>query len=289
MNERAHIPLRFGVEPPEPLPLKALVLGRPPEAVAALLPRLFNLCRHAQGAAARMALGLGAPDCAALAREIAQEHRLHLTLFLPRALGLAPLAPPGGCTAEALFAGELPATPERFEAFLAQGAGIAPLFSALIARFAPGEAATPTLPAVTPATALSPTAQENSAAARHAGHALMRHIEASHGRGPLWRVLGRALDLQAAARGILPAPRLIAPGTAMVPSARGLYTLRLEVAAGAVTALARTTPTDHLLAPGGLLDHSLASLGGADRAQAELLLAVLDPCVPLVLREVSHA
>lgn len=264
--------------------------GRAPQEVAELLPRLFNLCRHAQGAAARMALGLGAPDLAALAREIRAEHRLRLTLFLPRALGLTPLALPHDVPDRALFGGRsFPTSGAELTEFLESGQGLAPVLSALAARFAPGEGVAPGLPGVTADSALKASAQENSAAARHAGHAAMRHIEATYGRGPLWRIVGRMIDMEAAGRGILPAPRMIGPGTAMVPSARGVYTLLAEVDAGRVAALKRVTPTDHMLAPGGVLAQSLGSLGTAGHATAELLLAVLDPCVPLTLREVQDA
>ena len=45
-----------------PLPVEALVLGRPVAEAAELLPRLFNLCRMAQGLAAKLALGLPATE-----------------------------------------------------------------------------------------------------------------------------------------------------------------------------------------------------------------------------------
>ncbi len=41
-----------------PLPIARLVASKPVEEVAALLPRVYNLCPAAQGCAARLALGL---------------------------------------------------------------------------------------------------------------------------------------------------------------------------------------------------------------------------------------
>ena len=55
------------------------------------------------------------------------------------------------------------------------------------------------------------------------------------------------------------------------------------VAGGRVSAFERVTPTDHLTAPGGVLERSLASLGPDAETKAELLLAILDPCAPVTL------
>ena len=56
-----------------------------------------------------------------------------------------------------------------------------------------------------------------------------------------------------------------------------------------MTAFSRITPTDHLLAPGGVLAQCLATLP-ADRAGlAPLMLEILDPCSPVRLEEVAHA
>ena len=44
------------------LPVADMVVGQTPEDAAAMLPRLFNLCRVAQGIAARAAFDLPLPD-----------------------------------------------------------------------------------------------------------------------------------------------------------------------------------------------------------------------------------
>ncbi|MDT9155861.1 hypothetical protein RSW20_24300, partial [Escherichia coli] len=67
--------------------------------------------------------------------------------------------------------------------------------------FAPGVACCAELPA--PPHPLAEGAFENSAAGRQAMHPLLRSVEASHGRGPLWRYLGLLADLEAALQGRL--------------------------------------------------------------------------------------
>lgn len=56
-----------------------------------------------------------------------------------------------------------------------------------------------------------------------------------------------------------------------------------------MTAFARMTPTDHLLAPGGILEHSLATLPADSGRLVPVLLALLDPCVPVTVEEAAHA
>ncbi|WP_210528152.1 hydrogenase expression/formation protein HupK [Rubellimicrobium arenae] len=280
------------------LPVEALLLGKPAEEAAALLPRLFNLCRAAQGLAGRVALGLPAPEGAAgdLRREIARDHLMKLHLAWPAYFARAamPLPPDwvSGSRAarEALFGppGRMPATLADLGAFLASGHGIAPTLSAISGCFRPGEAVTPALPLVEPATAHEVRAVENSVAARQAAHPLMRVVEAGWGRSPFWRALGRALDLEACLNDALPGVEA-GPGRVAVPAARGLYVVTARVSQGRVAAFARVTPTDHLLAPGGVLDLALATLDPTRAALAPLVLDILDPCSPVRLREADHA
>lgn len=275
------------IVPPPAVPVARLMLGRPPEEVAALMPRIFNLCGQAQGLAARLALGLegGMADAR---REILRDHLAQLCLHWPRALGLAPRALPedwaaGGATLEQWFWGG--ARPGDLAGWLAAGRGMAPVLAAIAAAFGPGEAVTD-LPTLQDPMAL--IAQENSPAGRVADDPLMQASAAAFGRGPLWRALGRGLDL---ARLCHTAPRatLLAPGRAVVEAARGSYALSVTVAEGRVTALTRVTPTDHLIAPGGVLERSLANLPAAKSDRAALLVDILDPCVPVLLREAEHA
>lgn len=277
-------PGRARVQAGAALPLAALVAGRPPEAVAALLPRLFNLCRMAQGAAARAALGL-VPEVseADLRAEVLREHLVAFCVTLPPLLGQAPGRLPDGDVAGALFGQGLPKGLDGLVEWLAAGAGCAPLVAALQARLQPGEGIIGPLPP--PPSPLTPGAYENSAAGRRAGHPLLRAVEAASGRGPLWRLLGRLADAEAVLAGDLPRVR-VHRGVAIAPAARGQYALRIETAGGLVTGISRLTPTDHLLAPGGALEQALAA---SRPALAPLIIALHDPCVPVTVKEAAHA
>lgn len=271
---------------PADLPLGALLLGRPVAEVAATLPRLFSLCRVAQGMAARLSLGLPEPEGAqALAAEIIRDHTLRLMVTLPPLLGLSPRAPSNDPGLH-LFgpARRLPDSPAALRSWLAAGQGAAPLVAALSATFAAGEAASAPFPLVTPQNALSGATLENSAAARQSAHPLLRATETTHGRGPLWRLLGMLADAEAAIAHRLPAPVLLGD-TAHVPAARGLYTLTLGQTAGLVTRITRVTPTDHATAPQGAMETALAALPMTKRALAPLVAALHDPCMGVTVRE----
>lgn len=277
-------------EMPDAPALGALLRGKSSEQAADLLPRLFNLCSAAQGIAARLSLGLPiAVDApATLAREVLRDHLLALFVTLPRATGLAPQPLPAGWQtnpdlAPALWGG---ARPVLLAQWLAAGQGLAPLVARVVALFG-AQGTVPPLPFVTLDNVDTPAALENSPAARHATDPLMRQAETLAGRGPLCRLLGRIIDAEAAARGVLPAPELRADGMALVPAARGAYALRLKAHQGRITEICRITPTDHMLAPGGALRRALDALD--QPALAPLLVALHDPCLPVRLPEVDHA
>ncbi|MFN4057675.1 MAG: hydrogenase expression/formation protein HupK [Roseinatronobacter sp.] len=279
------------VDLPTPPALGALLIGKPVAEVADTLPRLFNLCAAAQGMAARLSLGLPPIPHARtqLAREILRDHMLALNVTLPRLAGLPIRALPDGWhnatdLAPALWGG---APPDDLGAWLNSGLGLAPLVARVQALFARGEGEAPALPMVDAANVDAGPPVENSPAARHAGRPLMQQAEAMAGRGPLWRLLGRLCDTEAAARGTLPAPHLRACGMALMPAARGVYALRLTQEDGILQAIRRITPTDHMLAPQGALRLALNNL--RNPALAPLLLALHDPCVPVTLRQVQHA
>ncbi|MCC5967578.1 MAG: hydrogenase expression/formation protein HupK [Natronohydrobacter sp.] len=275
---------------PDPPALGTLLRGKPVAEAADLLPRLFNLCGAAQGIAARLSLGLPiAPDAnATLAREVLRDHLLALFVTLPRAATLAPQPLPAGWQtspdlAPALWGG---ARPVLLAQWLAAGQGLAPLVARFAALFG-AQGSVPPLPFVTLDNVDSPAALENSPAARHAADPLMRQAETLAGRGPLWRLLGRIIDAEAAAQAHLPDPELRADGMALVPAARGSYALRLQAHQGRITTICRITPTDHMLAPGGTLRQALGTLD--QPALAPLLIALHDPCLPVKLPEVGHA
>ncbi len=270
--------------PTAPLPIEALLLGKRVGEAAELLPRLFNLCRAAQVAAARLVFRLGLPgDDGALARDISRDHVLRLAVTLPARLSKAPMQVRiGEAARETLFGpAGFPQKPADFDAYLSSGIGIAPLLYRINGLFAPGEAVTPVLETPKAGRVICDAAFENTVAARHAGHPVMQHIEDTWGRGPLWRVVARAFDIDACAQGALPQPRLVAPGVAVVPAARGLYGVSARVRDDRVAAFTRVTPTDHLLCSGGVMDHALASLPATKHGLAPLLVDILDPCSPV--------
>ncbi|ARC89699.1 hypothetical protein B5V46_14335 [Rhodovulum sp. MB263] len=278
---------------PAPVPVEALLLNRRPEEAAALLPRLFGLCRAAQSLGARAALGLPVRpgDRAALADEILREHLMRFFVFWPRRLGLPPAPLPAqGRMAEAVFgpAGGCPG-PGALSDWLASGLGVAPVLAGIAARFGPGEAVAD-LPESTAESLAGGAAQENSPWLRHRDNPLLAGIEARLGRGPLWRAAARLVDLEACLTGALaPGAELRPGGTVLVPTARGLCALSARVCEGRVSSFRRWTPTDHLLAPGGVLERSLASLPRARGALAPLVVDILDPCMPVQFEETADA
>lgn len=273
------------------LPLGAMVIGQPVTDAAKTLPRLFNLCRMAQGLAAEMALGLPPTITPAdLRAEIIRDHLARLCVILPPHFGLPLCGIPSENIGLAMFGpkGQMPETLAGLGGWMQGPALAAPLVAAVERAFGDGAALVPPLPFVTPATALNHSAQENSAAARVANHPLMQAVAAKRGRGPLWRILGLCLDLHLALQDRLPAPTLWR-GVALVPAARGLYALRIGQSGGRVTSLARATPADHLLAPDGALCLALKNLAPEQQCLAPGLIALHDPCVPVHLHEVAHA
>ena len=282
------------------LPVEALVLGKPVTEAADLLPRIFNLCRMAQGVAAKLSLGLPAAEDPT--SEIIRDHVLRLCITLPQTFGLPPLPLPDlGQEQRAQGSAPLPLSgggrgrgspaallgPGGLPDEMAEVQGpLVPLVRTIAKAFPPGTATSSALPAPTDSLAEGPF--ENSAAGRQSHHPLLRRIEQSHGRGPLWRLAGLMADLDAALQNRLPAPT-VKDGIATVPAARGTYALRLTQANGLVTGLTRRTPTDHMLAPGGALLQSLASLPEALHHLAARVIALHDPCVPVTVREAQHA
>ena len=274
------------------LPVVEMVLGQTPEDAAALLPRLFNLCRVAQGIAARAAFGLPLHDGwqKDLRREIIKEHVLKLCLKWPAVLSVPQCPPPPGWDADsdtlrgAVFGVHaLPERYEAFEAFVASDAPVAPMLRAIKALFPDRIGSRDALTLATPMNCLAIEARENSVSSHHADHPVLQGIEAEHGRGPLWSAVGVLYDLDTCLGKTHPSVEC-AVGFACVRTARGLYAVRARVETGVVTSFERVTPTDHLLADGGALDQSLAHLP-ADRAStlAPILLSILDPCVPVTL------
>lgn len=273
LDRAAHT--RLIAQPVPPLPVDALVQGKPVEEVAELLPRLFNLCRAAQRVAVRAVLGLPvtAKDMTAVTQEIRREHEVRLGVLLPLAFGL----PAGkGPTS-------FPATPAEFNAFLQTDDPLAVLLQRIAQAFGGGQAVADGLAPASGRAVFSVCPQENSVAGRVSDDPVMQHVEAQHGRGPLWRVVARGVELRRLSEGWQPEIKYLADGI-IAPAARGSYALQATVAENRVETFHRITPTDHLLATGGILDASLGSL--TDRFLASALMAILDPCSPVQLTEV---
>jgi hypothetical protein len=278
----------WSIYPPPDLPVAALMLGKPVEDAAALLPRLFNSCSGAQAMALRLALGLPVPDASTLRAEILRDHVLKLCIVWPVLLRMNPLALPTNldrpATLRSLIWGS--AAGLEFDDWLRSAQGVAPVVAAIAKAFAPNEAIA-ILPMVTASTALEASAQENSVAARHARAPAMLRIEASHGRGPFWRAAGLIHDMAALLDGV---PEVqVQDGTAIVAAARGACAVRAGAVGGRLSHFIRRTPTDHLCAKGGVLQQSLNSLPATKAHLLPLLADILSPCVPVQLPQVSHA
>ncbi|MGB1027221.1 MAG: hypothetical protein ACPGYL_11740, partial [Rhodospirillaceae bacterium] len=121
---------------------------------------------------------------------------------------------------------------------------------------------------------------ENSVAARMADALLMQEIEARFGRGPLWRMTARLVDLD---RLLSPGVQLSHPRAGVIEAARGWMLVRGFAVENQVTGFQRLSPTDFALLPEGLLAQTMASL--PCRADiplprlARLVLETIDPCV----------
>lgn len=278
--------------PPE-LPVSELVIGRSIHDAAAILPRVFNLCRGAQETAARLAFGLPLAERSAdaLRAEILRDHVLMLCIKLPGHFGAAPYSLPAGWMADPallrpVLLGDAPGLPcdrDGLDRQLAAGQGVMALLGQIRESFAPGEAASDVFVVPHGVDALSRQPFENSVAGRWAMHPLMQSVEQANGRGPFWRVLGRVIELEALISGVHLGYRATPSGEANVAAARGAYAVAANTEAGIVTTFRRVTPTDHLLAAGGVMEQSLARLPAEKVGLAPLLLDVLDPCVPVQL------
>jgi len=291
------VPSRSGLiaQPAPGIPVAKMVIGRSPEEVATILPRLFNLCRSAQAAAVNAALGR-AYSTTGLASEILRDHLLKFAVAWPSFFGLPPMRLPDGWmhggddVRRMVFgpSGAAPSSSDAFFGFLESGAGFAPILKRIDGCFAPGDAVAEGQKPVTSTTIWNPGA-DNSVAARHASHPAMIGIAGTRGKGPLWRAAARLFDLTDILNDSLPPIRVTERGKAVVPAARGSYAVKVTVQDDLVTDFVRVTPTDHLLAPGGVLESSLATLPATKAGLAQLLLDILDPCSPVRLRQVSHA
>lgn len=266
-----------------------LVLGRPVEEAARLLGRVFSLCRCAQSAALRLAVDNEAADVAGLAAEIRLDHLAQLFVHLPPFVGLASRPLPVHCSTDVLFGagGHCPA-PEELQDWLAGEQGTAPLLRRIADSFAPGEA-DPGLPLLRAGEAPLPGRALNVAACRVAGHRVMRAVAGRYGHGPLWQAMGLLVELAELDQPGHLKPQRPQAGVALVPAARGTYELRARTSGDLLTHLSRLTPTDDLTVAGGALERALAALPGSKVHLAPLVIACLNPCEHVVVREETDA
>lgn len=278
-------------------PIGDYLIGRSVTDAVAIVPRIFNLCRMTQEVAVKLAFDVELPQDwqAQLQADILREHQFRLGILLPGRLGLQSLAMPRGEEAAtdwlASFVGTsgFPDTAEAFERFLTGLSPASLLLQAVNRCFAPGEACYHDLVPTSIETAETHAPQDNTVAARAAHHRVMQHIAATRGHGPLWQIVGRILDVENTENELLPAP-VCSHRSVFVPAARGLFVVRASQSAGQVTGFTRVTPTDHLLAQGGVLEQALANLPDHKAHRASLVIDIFDPCQPVAIKEgASHA
>lgn len=291
------------VEPPRAVPVAVLVRGRPPEEAARLVPRLFNLCGAAQEAAIRSAFDLPAPEAltSRIAGETLVEHVFRLCLIWPAILGIAPdreavtLARRALVDAEAarqlrwhLFAplDGAPGDLNTLSSFVvAAETGPARMLREIVTHW-DGHWGRADLPDFDPAGPVDwdgvtqggfPV--ENSPAGRAKG-SLLAAIAARHGRGLLWRIAARLVEVDR----LLAGATMGDPAKGAAEAARGTLLVRGACRNGSIAAFERLSPTDFALAPGGSLETALASLpveGGAPPVEriARLIVETIDPCI----------
>ena len=278
-------------------PIGEYLIGRPVAEAVEILPRVFNLCRMAQEVAFKLAFGVELPENwrADLQSDILREHQFRLGILLPGRLGLQPVAIQQGESAArdwlVSFVGtcEFPDNVETFERFLTGLSPASLVLQAVERCFAAGEACHHDLLPTTIKTVETHAPQDNTVAARNAKHPVMQHIAKTRGFGPLWQVAGRILDVETLANDLLPAP-ICSDGAVYVPAARGLYAIRANQEDGRVSGFCRVTPTDHLLAPGSVLEQALENLPDHKAHHAPLVIDILDPCQPVTIKEgANHA
>jgi hypothetical protein len=308
--------LDVAIAAPSPLPVAEVLIGRPAGEVARLAPLIWNICAAAQGAAVRSALGLTVDaDAEAKVRaETLREHVVKLCMVWPTVMGEAAGREALALTARALTDPEAAASlaaaivrpldqvPGDWDALAAwmEAGETAPAraFAAVRRGFDPswGRADLPLFdpaePFVWERATQGGQAVENGPACRLGAAPLLASVEAEVGRGMLWRMAARLVEVDTLLRGGGPAV-LAAPGIAN--AARGAMLVEAEAGQGGVTAFRRLSPTDFALAEGGVLATALATLPAEPsaplRAAAQMVIETVDPCIAteLDVREDAHA
>lgn len=293
-------------------------IGRRAEEVAALMPRVFNLCAGAHAQASRIALGLPVDAAAAriARRERARDHAVALLCDWPSLLGYAPdRAALAGLAngsedstrrlRDALLGGEIDlagSSIKAMEHWLAAGRSpttrlLAHIRATLDPAWGRAELAMPDAADIAAALdAGEPgSLRETTAADPWRAAPLLRDLHAREGASLFLRLLARLLDLLSCLDGAPDAPVLAPPGIGLARAARGLLAHRARVVGGLVADYRVLSPSAWNLAPGGLLSRMLAALpmSGQTPMLARLVVSCVNPCVPVTLRieprEVAHA
>lgn len=293
-------------------------IGRRAEEVAALMPRVFNLCAGAHAQAARAALGLPVDAAAARAarRERARDHAVALLCDWPSLLGYAPdrVALAGLANGsedsmrrlrDALLGGDIDLASSSIKAmehWLAAGRSpasrlLAHIRAALDPAWGRAELAMPDAADIAAALDAGEPGglRETTAADPWRAAPLLRDLHAREGASLFLRMLARLLDLLSCLDGAPDAPVLGPPGIGLARAARGLLVHRARVVGGLVADYRVLSPSAWNLAPGGLLSRMLAALpmSGQTPMLARLVVSCVNPCVPVTLRmeprEVAHA
>lgn len=298
-------------------PVARALCGLSAARVLEVVPRLFSLCRHAQGAAARLSLQAARAEPARLdarlnlglnvALEAIAEHLHHLLISWPQMIGVPCRSNPGqelafwrrrlqsvvDATTAVALAGELTTWLDELHSpqfdDLASADAVALLPSLSAAGWAPqvdGEAFSDL-----PTFAGQPA--ESGVLARHAGQVGVAALLAK-GRRIRARLLARHAELRWLAQGLADLPRVgtlvdaatvgEGCGLARVETARGTLLHRIELAGDRVGRYLIVAPTEWNFHPQGAFVREItgcrvATHGDALLAAGRLALS-LDPCVP---------
>ncbi|WP_029004868.1 hypothetical protein [Azorhizobium doebereinerae] len=289
------------------------LVGRPAEDAVRLLPRVYNLCAAAHGAASAAALGLPDPDGAApraemMRAETVRDHGLALFHQWPQMLGLPgereALALLGRAEAGAVIAArvggeaDLPGLSlSDLDLWLARGATLpARLLRAVRDRLDPAWGCVPLAPLTLADLDMGLDALRRPDAALPARDATVlervRHapvlaaLLAREGPSLFVRLLARVVDLLFTAAGRAgPAAGRTEGGAGFAAAARGLLAHGARTEGGRIAAYAVLPPSAWTLAPAGLLERMLDALPARRETPmlGQWVLAAVNPCVPVTL------
>ncbi len=301
------------VTPPPRIPVADLVRGKSADQTATLIPLIFNICAAAQEAAVRSALSLEIDDALRqnVRIETLREHAMKLLMIWPPLLGVTPDRAAIGYAAAALddadaeaalraaifgADGAVPADWMGLEAWMTAAATVpAEIFDIVHRDFqaAWGRTDTPLFDPEVPVDwdsgAQNGGPVDNGPACRVADVPLMQAVEERFGRGVLWRMTARLIEVERLLDG--DAGEVVSD-TGISQAARGAMLVQARCDDTGVHDFARLSPTDFALMQGGVLEQALASLPGQAGAPLEtvarMVIETVDPCIVTQV-ETHHA